>query len=61
MVAEPHPYVVGFGMGGDEAKFTPADFAPAYRLAHDKGLAAPSMPARCWGRKACGRRSATCR
>ena len=21
MVAEPHPYVVGFGMGGDEAKF----------------------------------------
>ena len=38
MVAEPHPYVVGFGMGGDEAKFTPADFAPAYRLAHDKGF-----------------------
>ena len=38
MVAEPHHYVVGFGMGGDEAKFTPADFAPAYRLAHDKGF-----------------------
>ena len=38
MVAEPHPYVVGFGMGGDEAKFTPAEFAPAYRLAHDKGF-----------------------
>ncbi|MBX9942874.1 MAG: adenosine deaminase [Reyranella sp.] len=37
MVAEPHPYVVGFGMGGDEAKFLPRDFAPAYRLAHDKG------------------------
>ena len=37
MVAEPHHYVVGFGMGGDEAKFRPADFAPAYRLAHDKG------------------------
>ncbi len=37
MVAEPHPYAVGFGMGGDEAKFTPADFLPAYRLAHDKG------------------------
>jgi adenosine deaminase len=37
MVAEPHPYVVALGMGGDEAKFTPADFAPAYRLAHDKG------------------------
>lgn len=37
MVAEPHPYVVGYGMGGDEAKFAPADFAPAFRLAHDKG------------------------
>jgi adenosine deaminase len=37
MVAEPHHYVVGFGMGGDEAKFTPGEFAPAYRLAHDKG------------------------
>jgi adenosine deaminase len=38
MVAEPHPYVVAIGMGGDEAKFTPAEFAPAYRLAHEKGL-----------------------
>jgi len=38
MVAEPHHYVVGFGMGGDEARFRPADFAPAYRLAHDKGF-----------------------
>lgn len=37
MVAEPHHYVVGFGMGGDEARFAPADFAPAYRLARDKG------------------------
>jgi adenosine deaminase len=37
MVAEPHHYVVGFGMGGDEAQFAPADFAPAFRLAHDKG------------------------
>ncbi len=37
MIAEPHPYVVAFGMGGDEAKFAPADFAPAYRLARDKG------------------------
>lgn len=37
VVAEPHPYVVGFGMGGDEAKFTPADFAPAYKVMHDKG------------------------
>lgn len=38
MVGEPHPYVVGYGMGGDEAKFTPADFAPAFRLARDHGL-----------------------
>ena len=38
VVAEPHPWVVGFGMGGDEAKFTPADFAPAYRLIHEQGL-----------------------
>jgi adenosine deaminase len=38
VVAEPHPYVVALGMGGDEARFAPADFAPAYRLAHEKGL-----------------------
>ncbi len=38
VVAEPHPYVVALGMGGDEGKFTPAEFAPAYRLAHEKGL-----------------------
>ena len=46
-----------FGMGGDEAKFTPADFAPAYRLAHDKGLRL-HRPCRrgAWGRRACGRR-----
>jgi adenosine deaminase len=37
MVIEPHPYVVGFGMGGDEARFAPIDFAPAYRLAHEHG------------------------
>jgi adenosine deaminase len=37
-VSEPHPYVVGFGMGGDEAKFSPVDFAPAYRLAQEHGL-----------------------
>jgi adenosine deaminase len=37
MVATPHPYVVGFGMGGDEAKFAPKDFAPAYRMAYDHG------------------------
>ncbi len=37
MVALPHPYVVGFGMGGDEAKFSPVDFAPAFRMAHSHG------------------------
>ena len=37
MVATPHHYVVGFGMGGDEARYTPADFAPAFRLARDHG------------------------
>jgi adenosine deaminase len=38
MVAEPHRYVVGFGMGGDEARFAPVDFAPAYRLAREHGF-----------------------
>ena len=38
MVGEPHRYVVGFGMGGDEARFQPIDFAPAYRLAHEHGF-----------------------
>ena len=38
MLSEPHRYVVGFGMGGDEAKYKPVDFAPAYRLVHDNGL-----------------------
>lgn len=38
MVAEPHPYVVGFGMGGDETAFTLGDFQPAFHLAADAGL-----------------------
>lgn len=37
-VAEPHPYVVGFGMGGDENQFTCQDFAPAFRKAFEGGL-----------------------
>ncbi|MBO0334202.1 adenosine deaminase [Sneathiella sp. CAU 1612] len=36
-VATPHPYVVGFGMGGDEAQFHPKDFAPAFNLASEAG------------------------
>lgn len=38
MLQEPHPYVVGFGMAGDERQFHPADFAPAFRLAAEAGL-----------------------
>ena len=34
----PHPMVTGFGMGGDERVFTPADFATAYAIAADAGL-----------------------
>jgi len=37
MVAEPHPYVVGFGMGGDEAKFTPAGPRQGLRLHRPRG------------------------
>jgi adenosine deaminase len=36
--AEPHPYVTGFGLAGDEAAFPPGPFAPAFRIAHDAGL-----------------------
>ena len=36
--AEPHPYVVGFGMGGDETVLEMADFAPAFAIAADAGL-----------------------
>ncbi len=35
----PHPYVVGFGMGGDESFLTQKDFAPAFMLADEAGLA----------------------
>ena len=62
VVAEPHPYVVGFGMGGDEAKFTPADFAPAYRLAARQGLRLHRPCGRSGGSgERVGRASATCR
>lgn len=39
VAAEPHPYVVGFGMAGDELQYAPADFAPAFRVADNAGLA----------------------
>lgn len=37
-VATPHPYVVGFGMAGDEAGFPPAPYARAFAIARDAGL-----------------------
>jgi adenosine deaminase len=33
-----HPYVVGFGMGGDEAQFHPKDFAPAFDMIAKAGF-----------------------
>jgi adenosine deaminase len=35
---EPHPYVVGFSMAGDEANFPIGDFAQAYAIADEAGL-----------------------
>lgn len=40
VVANPHPLIVGFGMGGDEAGFPPGQFADVYRIAAEEaGLA----------------------
>jgi adenosine deaminase len=36
--AQPHPYVTGFGLAGDEAGFPPGQFADAFRIAHEAGL-----------------------
>jgi adenosine deaminase len=36
--AQPHPYVTGFGLAGDEAGFPPAQFARAFEIAHEAGL-----------------------
>ncbi len=35
---QPHPYVAGFGLAGDEAGFPPGPFAHAFEVAHDAGL-----------------------
>ena len=35
----PHPLVTGFGMAGDERMSSMADFAPAFDMARDAGLA----------------------
>ena len=37
-VEAPHPYVTGFGMGGDEAGFPPEAFADAFAVAREAGL-----------------------
>jgi len=39
MVDNPHPYVVGFGMGGNESMYTMSDFAPAYNIVSEAGYA----------------------
>jgi adenosine deaminase len=36
--SEPHPYVVGFSMAGDEAGFPAHDFAEVYAIVHSAGL-----------------------
>lgn len=41
-VNNPHPYVVGFGMGGDEINFAPGQFAKAFHIAHEAGLGCTS-------------------
>lgn len=39
VVDNPHPYVVGFGMGGDEAMYHPSDFAATFNHVHNAGYA----------------------
>lgn len=38
VVRNPHPYVTGFGMAGDERMHHPRDFAPAFAAAAEGGL-----------------------
>lgn len=38
IAAHPNPYVVGFGMGGNELKYSVEDFRPAYEIAAEAGL-----------------------
>ncbi len=38
VVSHPHEYVVGFGMGGDEAAWPPGQFAEAFHYAAASGL-----------------------
>lgn len=38
IVAQPHPYVVGVGLAGNEAVHRPIDFKPAFDLVSEAGL-----------------------
>ncbi len=38
VAANPHPLITGFGLAGDETRYHPSDFAPAFRVAADAGL-----------------------
>ena len=49
IVAEPHPYVVALGMGGDEAKFARPNSRRPTGWRTTRAWAAPSMPARSLG------------
>lgn len=37
MIDHPHPYIIGFGIAGDENAHHPKDFADAFKLVHDAG------------------------
>ncbi len=39
IIDNPHPYVVGFGMGGDENAFTIEEYTPVYNIAANAGYA----------------------
>lgn len=38
MLMHPHPYVVGFGLGGDEAAYPAHLFVDAFKIAHEAGF-----------------------
>lgn len=48
-VRHPHPLVTGFGMGGDEAGYPPAQFAEVYRIAREEAGLACTTHAGEWG------------
>jgi len=38
MINDPHPHVVGLGLGGDELNFPPAQFSKAFKMAQEAGF-----------------------